>query len=56
MELTNTEIEQAKRVAIHKVILKDHFRSPRFEKFGFYVCKRPSAKFHFGVINLKERE
>jgi hypothetical protein len=48
--LTRQMMEQAVRVAEKRVILKDHFRSSRFETFGFKVFKRKSAKFHFGVI------
>lgn len=45
-------IMHAKRVAKKRVVMKDHFRSHRFEKFGFTVHKRKSAKFHYGVIEL----
>lgn len=51
-KLTNSIIDEAKRVAIKRIVLKDHFRSEKFEKFGFQVFKRPSAKFHFGVMEL----
>jgi 16S rRNA G966 N2-methylase RsmD len=47
-------IEEAKRVAKQRVILKEHFNSPLFEKLGFDVRKRPSAKFHYGAIELKK--
>jgi len=49
-ELTQELIDEAYRVAKERVILKDHFRSKRFEKFNFQVYKRKTAKFHFGVI------
>jgi len=49
-EVTCTLIEEAKRVARSRVVLKDHFRSTRFEQFQFIVQKRPSAKFHFGIL------
>ncbi|UCZ51641.1 class I SAM-dependent methyltransferase [Bacillus shivajii] len=45
-------IEQAKRVAKKRVVLKDHFRSERFDKYGFNVQVRPSATYHYGVIEL----
>lgn len=48
--ITDETIDEAKRVARKCVVLKDHFRSSRFEKHNFHVCKRKSAKFHFGVI------
>ncbi|MEH7236482.1 class I SAM-dependent methyltransferase [Bacillus sp. JJ1562] len=50
--LTPKAIEQAKRVAIQKVVLKDHWKSEQFERYGFTVFKRKSAKFHFGVIDI----
>lgn len=46
-------IEQAKRVARERVVLKDHFRSKRFERYGFQVKKRKTAKFHFGVMRIQ---
>ncbi len=45
-------IEAAKRVAKKKVVLKDHWKSEQFEKYGFTVYKRKTAKFHFGVIEV----
>ena len=55
-EVTHTEtlsqktIEEAKRVAAKKVVLKDHFRSSRFEQFGFMQQVRKTSKVHYGVI------
>ncbi|MFC0477987.1 class I SAM-dependent methyltransferase [Robertmurraya beringensis] len=49
-EVREEFISEAKRVARNRLVLKDHFRSKRFEQFGFSVMKRPSAKFHFGII------
>lgn len=43
-------IMEALRVSRRRVVLKDHFRSRRFEKFGFQVLRRKTAKFHFGWI------
>ena len=45
-------IEEAKRVARKRVVLKAHFRSTVFEQFGFKREIRLSSKFHYGVINL----
>ncbi|WP_028391474.1 class I SAM-dependent methyltransferase [Bacillus cihuensis] len=45
-------IEQAKRVAKNRVVLKDHFRSKRFEKLGFTTIKRKTSLFHYGYIQL----
>lgn len=49
-EMTRELIDEALRVAKGRIVLKDHFRSSRFEKFNFHVHKRKTAKFHFGVI------
>ncbi|MEH7885807.1 class I SAM-dependent methyltransferase [Bacillus sp. JJ1609] len=48
--LSKQTMDHALRVAKQRVILKDHFRSTRFDEFGFKVHRRKSAKFHFGVI------
>ncbi|MCR6096126.1 class I SAM-dependent methyltransferase [Salipaludibacillus agaradhaerens] len=53
--LTHTVIQEAVRVARKRVILKDHFRSERFEAFGFNVQKRPSATYQFGSIECQKR-
>ncbi|MDQ0228847.1 hypothetical protein J2S19_000097 [Metabacillus malikii] len=45
-------ISEAKRVAKKRVVLKDHWKSERFEQLGFEVFKRKSAKFHYGVIEI----
>lgn len=47
-------VGEAKRVAKGKVILKEHYNSPLFEELGFYVNKRPSAKFQYGIITVHE--
>jgi len=49
-DLTDELINEAIRVAKLRVILKDHYKSVRFEKYGFEVIRRKTAKFHFGVI------
>lgn len=48
--LSEETIQEAMRVARKRVVLKDHFRSPRFKQFGFNVKKRKTAKFHYGYI------
>ncbi|WP_028401012.1 class I SAM-dependent methyltransferase [Ectobacillus panaciterrae] len=48
-DITDATMEEALRVAKKRVVLKDHFRSSRFELYGFSVFRRKSAKFHFGV-------
>jgi hypothetical protein len=45
-------IQEAKRVAKSRIVLKNHFRSNLFHDFNFQVFKRQSAKFHFGIIDL----
>ncbi|WNS73926.1 class I SAM-dependent methyltransferase [Bacillus sp. DTU_2020_1000418_1_SI_GHA_SEK_038] len=49
-DITQKLIDEALRVAKDRIVLKDHFRSSRFEKFNFDVIIRKSSKFHFGVI------
>ncbi|MBM7602093.1 putative methyltransferase [Metabacillus crassostreae] len=53
-ELGNEAIEEAKRVAKKRVVLKDHWKSSRFGEHGFSVTIRKSAKFHYGVIEIRE--
>jgi hypothetical protein len=52
-DITEEIIFNAKRVAINRVVLKDHYRSMRFEKYGFEVLRRKTAKFHFGIIKIQ---
>ncbi|MBM7094262.1 class I SAM-dependent methyltransferase [Bacillus sp. H-16] len=42
-------LSEAKRVAKVRVVLKDHYRSRRFEEGSFTVSVRTSATYHFGV-------
>lgn len=49
-EVTREWIDEATRVAKKRIVMKDHFRSTRFDTFNFSVNKRKTAKFHFGVI------
>lgn len=49
-EMTDQVIEEAKRVAKERIVLKDYYRSSRFERFNFHEHKRKTAKFHYGVI------
>lgn len=50
--LTSQVIDQAKRVAREKLILKAHFRDSRMETLGFSRIVRPYQKFHYGVLLL----
>lgn len=49
-QLTEQWVAEAKRVARKSIVLKAHFRSQDFERFGFNRRVRPNTKFHYGVI------
>jgi hypothetical protein len=49
-ELTDQVVAEARRVARHKVVLKDSPASSRFSAFGFEVQTRPYAPYCFGII------
>lgn len=51
-QLTEEWMREAKRAAKKAVVLKAHFRSQDFEKFGFTRRVRPNTKFHYGVIKF----
>lgn len=53
--LQHIAIEEAKRVAMKKVVLKDHFRSSRFKEFGFAQQIRKTSKVHYGVIDTNSK-
>ncbi|KAA0965883.1 hypothetical protein FQ087_06355 [Sporosarcina sp. ANT_H38] len=48
--LTNEWIEQAQRVCKRRVVVKDRFDSPIFERFQMEQKIRPNTKFHFAFI------
>lgn len=48
--LTQEWMEQALRVCKHRVVVKDRFDSPVFDRFHMEQKIRPNTKFHFGVI------
>ncbi|WP_221564773.1 class I SAM-dependent methyltransferase [Alkalihalobacillus sp. TS-13] len=50
--ITEELIEEAKRVAKNRVVLKDHWKSPRFGQFRFDVEIRKTSNFHFGIIEV----
>lgn len=50
--LSDEWVEEAKRVAKKRVVLKAHFRSPMFEKYQFKQLTRLSSKFHYGIIDI----
>ncbi len=47
-ELLEETIAEANRVASKRVILKDHWQSTRFKRFGFTAIRRKHASFHYG--------
>jgi len=50
-DLTKATILEALRVSKGRILLKDHYKSLRFERYGFHVFRRKTAKFHFGIID-----
>lgn len=53
-QLQDEWVAQAIRVARKAVVLKAHFRSTDFERYGFSRRVRPNTKFHYGVIECKK--
>ena len=51
--LTEEWLDEAKRVAREKIIIKAHFRDPIFEELGFERQVRPNQKLHYGFMDLK---
>ena len=54
--LTEETVEEAKRIAKRKVILKENIASSEFERLGFIPFPRSVRSVTFGVINLDEDE
>ena len=54
--LTSKAVEEAVRVARKRVVLKDHFKSNRFELLGFNRIRRKSSTVHYGVIEKYGRQ
>lgn len=52
-DITEELLSHAKRVAKDRVVLKDHYKSERFAEFGFHVLKRKTAKFHYGILQIR---
>lgn len=50
--LSEDLLQEAKRVARKKIILKGHFRDTSFERLGFKRLVRPNQKFHYGEMVL----
>ncbi|WDH77215.1 class I SAM-dependent methyltransferase [Exiguobacterium marinum] len=53
--LTQELIAEAKRVAKKRIVLKAHFESDTFERYGFTHIKRKTSKFHYGYIDLESK-
>ncbi|WP_100373121.1 class I SAM-dependent methyltransferase [Bacillus sp. FJAT-45037] len=51
-DLNKETIQQAIRVAKKRVVLKDHWQSERFSRYGFTQIKRSHAAFHYGFIDV----
>ncbi|XQY90310.1 class I SAM-dependent methyltransferase [Metabacillus sp. HB246100] len=51
-DLKTETILEARRVAKKRVVLKDHYKSTRFDRYGFSAHIRKSSKFHYGVIEI----
>ncbi|SIT80499.1 class I SAM-dependent methyltransferase [Edaphobacillus lindanitolerans] len=43
---------EARRVARRRVVLKAHFKSGLFDRYGFSRIERPNTKFHYGVLDV----
>ncbi|ARK30917.1 class I SAM-dependent methyltransferase [Halalkalibacter krulwichiae] len=52
-DLDEHVIKEALRVAKERIVLKDHYLSKRFKRFGFEVIKRQHASFHYGWLDKK---
>ncbi|MFD1738392.1 class I SAM-dependent methyltransferase [Bacillus salitolerans] len=53
--VTKHDIEEAVRVARKRIVLKDHWKSERFDMLGFKPIRRKTASFHYGVIELENK-
>lgn len=51
-DLVLETIEEARRVAKKRVVLKDHWKSERFKKLGFKQMKRKNSQIHYGYIDI----
>ena len=43
-------VKECLRVAKERVVLKDHYESSLFEKYGFKQQIRKTSKFHYGIL------
>lgn len=47
-------VAEARRVCRRRVVLKDHFRSPVFQLYGFEQQHRLRTKVHYGIIEKEK--
>ena len=47
-------IIEARRVARRRVVMKDHWKSPKFSELGFTQVKRKTSLFHYGYIDVQD--
>ncbi|WP_215141262.1 class I SAM-dependent methyltransferase [Exiguobacterium qingdaonense] len=50
--LSEALMHEASRVAKKRIVLKAHFESDAFERFGFTRIIRKTSKFHYGYIDV----
>lgn len=53
--LSQELMNEAKRIAKKRIVLKAHFESEAFNRFGFTQIKRKTSKFHYGYIDLESK-
>ncbi len=51
-DLSLETIEEARRVATSRIVLKDHWQSKRFKRHQFHVIVRKNTVFHYGFIQI----
>ena len=47
-------IIEARRVARKRIVMKDHWKSPKFSELGFTQVKRKTSLFHYGYIDVQD--
>ncbi|MBM7837730.1 hypothetical protein JOC54_000961 [Alkalihalobacillus xiaoxiensis] len=53
--VTAEHITEASRIATRAVVLKDHFKSSQFAKYGFTVQRRQHAAFQYGRLDVSQQ-
>lgn len=53
-DLSEETVKQAYRVCKSRIVLKDHWQSARFARYGFHVIRRQHAAFHYGYIEKEQ--